>query len=107
MIKVVHGTERVKHHVSCSYHVRFSRLLFNFTDDAMIIYISRGLLSRLTEAGEVMDIISMRNARLYNKVIINTYAVIDGMCGYLGNNNSLKFYVLFISILNLSPLVSN
>ncbi|XP_055956054.1 VWFA and cache domain-containing protein 1 [Patella vulgata] len=44
---------------------------------AMILYISRGLLSSLTEAREVMNIISVQNARSGHKVIINTYAVID------------------------------
>ncbi len=45
----------------------------------MIIYISRGLLNTLTEAKRVMSTIASENARLANKVIINTYAVIDGM----------------------------
>ncbi|ESO86641.1 hypothetical protein LOTGIDRAFT_128750, partial [Lottia gigantea] len=48
-----------------------------YTEHAMILYISRGLLSSLTQAGEVMKIISIQNARTGNKVIINTYAVID------------------------------
>ena len=43
----------------------------------MIIYISRGLLSSLTEAREVMDTIAYNNGRLDNRVVINTYAVID------------------------------
>ena len=46
----------------------------------MILYVSRGLLSSLTEAREVMDVISVHNARTGHKVIINTYAVIDGKC---------------------------
>ena len=46
--------------------------------NAMILYVSRGLLSSLTEAREVMDIISVHNAKTGHKVIINTYAVIDG-----------------------------
>lgn len=44
----------------------------------MIIYISRGLLSSLTEAREVMEMIATHNSRTQHKVIINTYAVIDG-----------------------------
>lgn len=48
------------------------------SEQAMIIYISRGLLSSLTEAKDVMDIISLRNGGLGHRVIINTYAVIDG-----------------------------
>ena len=43
----------------------------------MIIYISRGLLSSLTEAKDVMEVISVENGRKANRVIINTYAVID------------------------------
>ncbi|XP_060082073.1 VWFA and cache domain-containing protein 1-like [Ylistrum balloti] len=46
-------------------------------EQAMIIYISRGLLSSLTEAKDVMDVISQRNGGLGHRVIINTYAVID------------------------------
>jgi predicted Zn-dependent protease len=52
--------------------------LFLVPDEAMIMYISRGLLSSLTEAKEVMNIIAMENGRMGHKVIINTYAVIDG-----------------------------
>ena len=48
-----------------------------FVEEAMIIYISRGLLSSLTEAREVMDKIAQNNGRLNHRVIINTYAVID------------------------------
>ena len=46
----------------------------------MIVYISRGLLSSLAEAGDVMEIIASMNGRLGNRVIINTYVVIDGEC---------------------------
>ena len=49
----------------------------SLTEEAMIIYISRGLLSSLTEAREVMDMIAYNNGRLNNRVVINTYAVID------------------------------
>lgn len=48
------------------------------TDQALIIYISRGLLNSLTEAQDVMDTIAIHNGRLNHRVIINTYAVIDG-----------------------------
>ena len=51
---------------------------FLFTDNAMIVYISRGLLSSLAEARDVMETIASMNGRLKNRVIINTYAVIDG-----------------------------
>ncbi|XP_064624547.1 VWFA and cache domain-containing protein 1-like isoform X2 [Lineus longissimus] len=47
------------------------------SDEAMIMYISRGLLSSLTEAKEVMKTIAMENGRMGHKVMINTYAVID------------------------------
>ncbi|XP_064604512.1 VWFA and cache domain-containing protein 1-like [Liolophura sinensis] len=46
-------------------------------ENTMIIYISRGLLSSLTEAREVMEMIATHNSRTQHKVIINTYAVID------------------------------
>ncbi|GFO03081.1 vwfa and cache domain-containing protein 1, partial [Plakobranchus ocellatus] len=46
-------------------------------DKAMILYVSRGLLSSLTEAKTVMEVVAVHNARLDSRVIINTYAVID------------------------------
>ncbi|GAB1599475.1 VWFA and cache domain-containing protein 1-like isoform X3 [Argonauta hians] len=46
-------------------------------DNVMIMYISRGLLSILTEARDVFDTISYHNTKLNFSVIINTYAVID------------------------------
>ncbi|KAI0241312.1 VWFA and cache domain-containing protein 1 [Lamellibrachia satsuma] len=47
------------------------------TEQAMIVYISRGLLSSLTEARDVIDAISVDNAFTGHRVVINTYAVID------------------------------
>ncbi|XP_046344826.2 VWFA and cache domain-containing protein 1-like [Haliotis rufescens] len=47
------------------------------SDRALILYVSRGLLSSLTEARDVMDMIAIHNAQMGHKVIINTYAVID------------------------------
>ena len=47
-------------------------------DRVMIMYISRGLLSSLTEARDVLDTIAYHNNKLHFNVIINTYAVIDG-----------------------------
>lgn len=44
----------------------------------MIMYISRGLLSSLAEARDVLDTIAYHNNKLHFNVIINTYAVIDG-----------------------------
>ena len=44
----------------------------------MIVYISRGLLSSLSEARDVLDAISVENALVGHRVVINTYAVIDG-----------------------------
>ena len=57
-----------------------------FSEPAMIVYISRGLLSSLTEARPVLDAISEENALTGHRVVINTYAVIDGedklyLCG--------------------------
>ncbi|KAK3767134.1 hypothetical protein RRG08_018006 [Elysia crispata] len=46
-------------------------------DKVMILYVSRGLLSSLTEAKQVMEVLSLHNARLEHRVIINTYPVID------------------------------
>lgn len=45
--------------------------------DALIVYISRGLLSSLTEARSVFEIIAKENRKIRNQVIINTYVVID------------------------------
>ncbi|KAL4236844.1 VWFA and cache domain-containing protein 1 [Mactra antiquata] len=45
--------------------------------DGMIIYISRGLLSSLAEAQVVMSTIAYYNGKMDNRIIINTYAVID------------------------------
>lgn len=56
----------------------FHGISINYTDNAMILYVSRGLLSSLTEAREVMDVVAIHNAKTGHKVIINTYAVIDG-----------------------------
>ena len=52
-------------------------LCFMFVEEGMIIYISRGLLSSLTEAKDVMSTIAYYNGRMDNRIIINTYAVID------------------------------
>lgn len=49
----------------------------SLSEYAMILYVSRGLLSSLTDAREVMDVVSLHNAHTGHKVIINTYAVID------------------------------
>ena len=46
--------------------------------DPMIIYISRGLLSSLTEAKDVLNTIAVENGKMQNRVTINTYVVIDG-----------------------------
>ena len=43
----------------------------------MILYISRGLLSSLTEAKDVLKIIARENGRLRHSVVINTYAVVE------------------------------
>ena len=43
----------------------------------MILYISRGLLSSLTEAKDVLSVIARENGRLRNRVVINTYAMVE------------------------------
>ncbi|CAL1540838.1 unnamed protein product [Lymnaea stagnalis] len=49
----------------------------SISDNSMILYVSRGLLSSLTEAREVMEVVAIHNAKTGHKVIINTYATID------------------------------
>ena len=46
-------------------------------DEALIVYISRGLLSSLTDAKDILSAIALENGRLGHRVVINTYAVID------------------------------
>ncbi|KAK3089856.1 hypothetical protein FSP39_007106 [Pinctada imbricata] len=46
-------------------------------ENPMIIYISRGLLSSIAEAKDVMETIAIHNGRLQHKVVIDTFAVID------------------------------
>lgn len=48
-------------------------------DDVLIAYISRGLLSTLAEAKDVLTTIYDENALTSQRVFINTYAVIDEM----------------------------
>ncbi|CAH1774319.1 unnamed protein product [Owenia fusiformis] len=60
--------------------IRHSRPNTNSTqtsDKYLIAYVSRGLLSPLTEAKAVMTTIAQQQARVDNSVIINTYIVID------------------------------
>ncbi|XP_022246418.1 VWFA and cache domain-containing protein 1-like isoform X1 [Limulus polyphemus] len=45
--------------------------------EALIIYISRGLLTSLAEARPVLETIANENHKIGNRVVINTYAVID------------------------------
>ena len=47
-------------------------------EQGVILYVSRGLLSSLTEAKEVLTTIAEENSKLRQRIIINTYAVIDG-----------------------------
>ena len=44
----------------------------------LIAYVSRGLLSSLMEPKQVLAVISSENSRTPHRVIINTYAVVDG-----------------------------
>ena len=46
-------------------------------DEALIVYISRGLLSSLTDAKDILSAIAFENGRMGHRVVINTYAVID------------------------------
>ena len=46
--------------------------------DVLIAYISRGLLSSLMEPKQVLTVISDENKQTLHRVVINTYAVIDG-----------------------------
>ena len=62
----------------------------SFLEEAMIMYISRGLLRSLTEAKEVMETIAEQNGRLRNKVLINTYAVIDGESVHRNRTNRIN-----------------
>jgi len=53
--------------------------LFNVTTtDVLVAYISRGLLSSLTEPKDVLMMIGSESKQTPHRVIINTYAVIDG-----------------------------
>ena len=68
----------------------------------MILYVSRGLLSSLTEAKHVMEVLSVYNAKMDHKVIINTYPVIDGESSIVVKFISVKeriwikiFFLLF------------
>ena len=53
------------------------------TESALIVYISRGLLSSLTEAKQVLDTIARFNGHLQHHVTISTFAVIDGKLNFL------------------------
>ena len=45
--------------------------------DAHILYISRGLMTDLSESRDVLDIINKESATIANNIYINTYAVVD------------------------------
>jgi len=47
-------------------------------EDILIAYVSRGLLSSLTEAKDVLTTIRDENSQTQHRVIVNTYAVVDG-----------------------------
>lgn len=69
--------------INLFFHFRYlltnlSHFIFDFADYAMVVYISRGLLSSINEPSIVLETIAELNGRLKNRVIINTYAVIDG-----------------------------
>lgn len=48
-------------------------------ETVMLLYISRGLLSSLTEPKSILKSIGASLSNIKNNVIINTCAVIDGM----------------------------
>lgn len=62
----------------CSFYHSHVCLNYINTDRPMVIYISRGLLSSINEPSFVLETIAELNGKLNNRVIINTYAVIDG-----------------------------
>ena len=49
----------------------------------LIVYISRGLLSSLAEPRQVMELIALGQMCLQGKLVINTYALIDGKLSLL------------------------
>ena len=46
--------------------------------DVLVAYVSRGLLSSLMEPKQVLTVISNENRQTPHRIVINTYAVIDG-----------------------------
>ena len=65
-------------------------------DKIIIAYISRGLLSALTEAQRVLFVIANDNNQLNNRVIINTYAIIDGQFKFIFLHLSLLYFLTII-----------
>ena len=49
-----------------------------FSEKALIVFISRGLLTSLTDARDVLQVIAKANGKLHHQVAINTYVVIEG-----------------------------
>lgn len=64
-------------------------------ETVMLIYISRGLLSVLTEAKTVLKTISENLSIVNNSIIINTCAVIDGNPSIVFNLPIVSFLLLF------------
>ena len=79
-LKVAADEESAKRSITLtlSLNILIYFTLLHHPDKVMILYVSRGLLSSLTEAKQVMEVLSLHNARLEHRVIINTYPVIDG-----------------------------
>ena len=69
------------HKSACTTITAF--ICHHIPEAALIIYVSRGLLSSLTEAKDVLDTIAQENGRLEHRVIISTFAVVDGESCYL------------------------
>jgi hypothetical protein len=56
----------------------FSECSLVYFADVLVAYISRGLLSSLIEPKDVLGKIDFENGQTPHRVIINTYAVVDG-----------------------------
>jgi hypothetical protein len=55
----------------------FLIVIDNMPSEALIVYISRGLLASLTDAKIVMELISEEVSKSNYTIVINTYALID------------------------------
>jgi hypothetical protein len=51
---------------------------FFYVTDILVAYISRGLLSSIMEPKDVLSAIGVESQHTLHRVVINTYAVVDG-----------------------------